>query len=50
MKTFAINFDPRSAMRAFVSNAKKFGWRGVDKGTASGDNGSRWVAQKDVIR
>ena len=48
MKTFAINFDSRSAMRAFVNNAKKNGWRGVDKGAESGDNGRRWAAVKQV--
>ena len=50
MKTFTIRFDSRSAMRAFVSKAKKYGWRGVDKGAESGENGRRWAAQKDVSR
>ena len=50
MKTFTIRFDSRSDMRAFVGKAKKNGWKAIDKGAESGENGSRWAAQKEVSR
>ena len=46
MKTFIIRFDSRSDMRAFVKNAKKNGWKALDKGPESGGNGSRWAANQ----
>ena len=49
MKTFTIRFDSRSNMRAFVGKAKENGWKALDKGAASGDNGSRWAAVKQVV-